>query len=189
MKTDRLEEFVKGNREDFGPGSGAPDVWEKIQKREPEKPVMKISWRKVMYRAASVVIIFTASYFFHDYMSTRNAGYGRLFTEFNIENPILEKLLEADQYYSAQISFKKQELFNLTSDSPDLQMDIDNELADLDAILLELKEDLKDNVDNAEVIEAMMMNYRLKLEILEDMLEQIRSKNENVENDEESYSI
>ena len=68
-------------------------------------------------------------------------------------------------------------------------MDVNNELGDLDAILLELKEDLSDDADNQEVVEAMMQNYMLKLEILEDLLEQIKAKNEKNNDDEKGFSI
>jgi predicted phage tail protein len=142
-----------------------------------------------MYRAASVAIIFVASYYFHDFMSSRNSNDREFFAREDLKNPILQELFEADRYYATQVDLKKQELFELTTDSPDLQMDINNELEDLDAILLQLKQDLKDNADNEEVIEAMMMNYRLKLEILEDMLGQIRNQKNKNNNNEKGYSI
>ena len=186
MKTDSFEDFVRENREGFGPGESAPDVWAKIKKREPEAKTMHISWRRVMYRAASVVIIFVASYYFHDYMSGTNKGFA---DTYNMSNPLFKELMEADVYYSAEINSKKQELFSLTGNEPGLQMDINNDLGDLDAILLELKEDLKDDADNREVVEAMMQNYMLKLEILEDMLEQINRNQEKNDDDEKGFSI
>ena len=60
MKSDNFDDFVRENRDAFGPGVAAPDVWAKIKKREPEAKTMHISWQRVMYRAASVVIIFVA---------------------------------------------------------------------------------------------------------------------------------
>lgn len=185
MKSDNFDDFVRENRDAFGPGVAAPDVWAKIKKREPEAKTMHISWQRVMYRAASVVIIFVASYYFHDYMSGNNKGFAETY---NMDNPLFKELMEADVYYSAEISSKKQELFSLTGNEPGLQMDINNDLGDLDAILLELKEDLKDNADNREVVEAMMQNYMLKLEILEDMLDQIKGNKEN-DDDEKGFSI
>ena len=53
----------------------------------------------------------------------------------------------------------------------------------------ELKEDLRDNASNPEVIEAMIVNYRVKLEILEDLLHQLKEKeNQDYESDG-SYSL
>jgi hypothetical protein len=189
MKTDKFEQFVQENRQGFGPDEGTPDVWDKITKREPEARIIQINWRTIAYRAASVVVIFVASYYFHAYMSDQKTDNQGLLTKENLDSPLFKELLEADLYYTAQIKYKKEELFNLTSDSPGLQMDVNNELGDLDNILLELKEDLNDDADNQEVVEAMMQNYMLKLEILEDMLEQIKTKKDKNNNDETSYSI
>jgi predicted CopG family antitoxin len=64
-----------------------------------------------------------------------------------------------------------------------------DDMEELDEVYLELKKDLKDNVSNPEVIEAMVLNYRVKLEILEDLLNQLNEKeNQDYEN-EESYSL
>jgi predicted CopG family antitoxin len=66
---------------------------------------------------------------------------------------------------------------------------LEDDMEELDEVYLELKEDLKDNVSNPEVIEAMILNYRVKLEILEDLLNQLNEKeNQDYENDE-SYSL
>jgi hypothetical protein len=189
MKTDKFEKFVQENRQGFGPEEGTPDVWDKITKREPEARIIQINWRTVAYRAASVVVIFVASYYFHAYMSDPQTDNQGLLTKENLSSPLFSELLEADLYYTAQIKYKKEELFNLTNDSPGMQMDVNNELGDLDAILLELKEDLNDDADNQEVVEAMMQNYMLKLEILEDMMEQIKAKQEKNNEDETGFSI
>jgi hypothetical protein len=189
MKTDKFEQFIRENRQGFGPQEGAPEVWDKIKKRKPEAPIMQISWRTVFSRAASVIVIFVASYYFHAYTSDRKTDDQGLLTKENLDSPLFNELLEADLYYTSQIKYKKEELFNLTSDSPGLRMDVNNELGDLDVILLELKEDLSDDADNQEVVEAMMQNYMLKLDILEDLLEQIKAKNEKNNNDEKGFSI
>lgn len=189
MKTDKFEDFIRENRQGFGPQEATPDVWDKIKKRKPEARIIQINWRTVAYRAASVVVIFIASYYFHAYMSVRMSNDEGLLTKENLNSPLFKELLEADLYYTAQIKYKKQELFNLASESPGLQMEVNNELGELDAILLELKEDLNDDADNQEVVEAMMQNYMLKLEILEDMLEQIKAKKEKNNNDETGFSI
>ena len=63
------------------------------------------------------------------------------------------------------------------------------DMEELDEVYNELKEDLKDNASNPEVIEAMILNYRVKLEILEDLLNQLKEKeNQDYENDG-SYSL
>jgi hypothetical protein len=46
-------------------------------------------------------------------------------------------------------------------------------MSELDSVYIDLKADLKDNMANQEVIEAIIENYRMKISILEDLLKQI----------------
>jgi len=189
MKPDKLEQFILDNKDGFTPPYPTPDVWEKVKKREPEKKQIYINWSYLASRAAAVAVIFVVSYYFHEYRYSLKESTSIAVTGVVGEvSPMYQELQEAELYYSSQINYKKTELFSLTSNSPELQQDITTELGDLDAILLELKEDLKDNADNQEVVEAMIQNYMLKLEILEDMLRQIDRKN-NKNDNETAYSI
>lgn len=190
MTNEQLERFIIDNKEAFGPTKPASNIWDKIEKRQPKKKTSSINWKLTLSRAAAVVAIFITSYYFHAYQSEQQAG-GQDVTMsvFGENEQIYNELMEAESYYVSQIGDKKKELFSLTEDSPSLQKDINNDLTELDAILLELKADLKDNAANQEVIEAMMQNYILKLEILEDMLNQIKPTNEQDNKDEITYSI
>ena len=80
---------------------------------------------------------------------------------------------------------RKEEVFRLTASNPEVRHEIDDEMIDLDRAYNELKEDLKDNADNEEVIEAMIQNYRIKLDILEEMLRRLKHSNES--QNEESH--
>ncbi len=92
--------------------------------------------------------------------------------------------MEAEFYYTSQIAETKEAVFYLTSNNHSLRNDINTELLDLDKVFQELKNDLNDNADNEEVIVAMIQNYRLKLEILKDILHQLKSTDDKNNNDE-----
>ena len=94
-------------------------------------------------------------------------------------SPMVRELVEAEAYYSAQINLKKDELYRLAGSNPELRREVDMELVDLDQVYNELKDDLNDNAANEAVIEAMIQNYRLKLDILEEMLIVIKHSNES----------
>ncbi|MEQ9402588.1 MAG: hypothetical protein RIM99_03290 [Cyclobacteriaceae bacterium] len=51
-----------------------------------------------------------------------------------------------------------------------------NDLESMDEAFAELKSDLDENVDNEEVVMAMMENYRLKLQILEEILNELEKE-------------
>jgi hypothetical protein len=177
MSPDKLEKYILDHREAFDDLEPDPAVWEKVDTRK--APVIRINWKDIAWKAAAVAVIFVASYYFHDYMASRNQSSPMMMGEKRREAvPMVRELIEAEAYYSAQINTKKEEVFRLAGANPDIRQEVDLELVDLDQVYNELKEDLKDNADNKEVIEAMIQNYRLKLEILEDMLQALKQSNE-----------
>lgn len=174
MKSDKLEKFILENRDGFDDLKPSENLWSKIEGDLPPKKTKQFSITRVLLRVAAVVVIFILSYFFHDMMNdkTNNQQVADI-----LQSESFKTFVEAEMYYSSEIQYKKQELFQLTSNTPEIQKSINAELSELDDLFLQLKEDLGDQANNDEVIEAMIQNYRIKLEILEEMLEQIKVKN------------
>jgi hypothetical protein len=183
MNPDKLEKYILDHRDQFDDQEPDPAIWDRIETRK--APVIRINWKGAAMKAAAVAAIFVASYFFHDFMASRNQSAGKLFGK-NMENasPIIKELIEAEAYYSSMISQKQDEIFRLTESNPDIRHEINMEMVDLDRVYSELREDLKDNAHNEEVIEAMIQNYRLKLDILEEMLFQLKQSEESQNNQE-----
>ena len=151
---------------------------------------MSVNWKTVAWRAAAVIIIFASAWYLNDLtdnkQETQNIVQTKNFTP--EDESLYRELIEAEVYYSSQIDFRKEELFRLAGNDPVLRDEINFELVELDEVYQDLKDDLKDNADNEEVIEAMIQNYRLKLGILEDILYQLESQDEKNE-DHENNSI
>lgn len=185
MKTDKLEKFVIDNRDDFDDLEPSPAIWDKIQKKEPK--TVELNWTKILVRAAAVVVMFVSSYIFIDYLGKQTPG--PIMADTEVVDPadakIFQDLREADFYYSSMIEQRRDEFYQLAGNDAPLRNEINIELTELDNIFRELKEDLKDNADNEEVVVAMIQNYRLKLEILEEILEQLEPANENEKDDED----
>ena len=184
MKTDRLEKFIIDNKDEFDELIPSPMLWDKIETREPR--TVQLNWKTIGLRVAAVVVIFISSYYFHDFVQNRNARQNLAAKEagFDGQNSIYQELVEAEFYYTSQIAETKEAVFYLTSNNHSLRNDINTELLDLDKVFQELKNDLNDNADNEEVIVAMIQNYRLKLEILKDILHQLKSTDDKNNNDE-----
>ena len=178
MSPDKLEKYILDHRGQFDDQEPDPALWEKIDTRK--TPVIRINWKSISWKAAAVAAIFVASYYFHDYMASRNqSSRGLMSKKSEVNSPIVRELIEAEAYYTSQIDMKKEEVFRLTASNPEVRHEINAEMVDLDRVYTELKEDLKDNADNEEVIEAMIQNYRLKLDILEEMLIRLKQSNES----------
>jgi hypothetical protein len=180
MQPDRLEEFILNNREQFDDLEPRPEIWDRIEKRK--APVLGIGWRSVMWRAAAVVIIFFSSYIFFRLTDKDPVQpSGTLYTEsMEDQSPLVNDLKEAEIYYTSQIEFMKAEALRLSDGDPSVREIINTEMVDLDKVFKELKNDLKDNTDNEEVIEAMIQNYRIKLEVLEEILSQLKQSKEPI---------
>ena len=183
MSRDKLEKFILENRDGFDAFEPNPKLFEGVETRKPK--VLLGKWSNMAWKAAAAVAIFVASYFFHEWMNTSQTPQMAENGE-KTEEPseIFKVLMEAEMYYTSQINSRKEEFFHLSSGYPELRDEINYELVELDSIYAELKRDLRDNAANEEVIEAMIQNYRIKLDILEDVLRQMRAA-KNDENEKE----
>ena len=102
---------------------------------------------------------------------------------------LYKEIQETEQYYSQMVAQRYNELRPFLASDPVADEMLTADMEELDEVYEDLKEDLKDDVSNPEVIEAMILNYRVKLEILEDLLNQLKEKeNQDYESDE-SYSL
>ena len=179
--SDRLEDFVKQHQEQFDLHEPDPSIWLKInpanqaQMQEPRS----MRWLRI---AATVALIFaasTAGIYFLTGEKPNQESYSELYLE----------MMESEQYYSQMVSERYKELKPFLASDPATEEMLSSDMNELDEVYDELKEDLKDNASNPEVIEAMILNYRVKLEILEDLLNQLKEKeNQDYEKDE-SYSL
>ena len=180
--SDRLEEFVKQHREQFDLHEPDPSIWLKInpsnqvvaQERRPMR------WLRI---AAAVAMIFAGSTAGIYFLTGGFADADRYSSE------LYQEVLETEQYYSQIVSDRYNELQPFLVSNPAANEMLSADMEELDEVYKELKEDLKDNASNPEVIEAMILNYRVKLDILEDLLIQLKEKeNQDYEKDE-SYSL
>jgi CRISPR/Cas system-associated endonuclease Cas3-HD len=81
-------------------------------------------------------------------------------------------------FYNSMASTLYLQAKPMLTGQPEIEKELDNDLARIDNICSEIKKDLEDNVANQEVIEALIRNYTIKIHILEDML-RILNENEN----------
>ncbi|MFT6866489.1 MAG: hypothetical protein ACJA08_001320 [Cyclobacteriaceae bacterium] len=88
----------------------------------------------------------------------------------------MSEWIEAENYYQYEINAKLS-LVKTKVDDPILMADLES----MGEAFEDLRIDLKDNVDNEEVVAAMLENYRLKLKILEKILEKINKDEKSKE--------
>jgi len=82
---------------------------------------------------------------------------------------------EVEEYYLAGVNEKIDEFNHLQCNiDKDQQLQIDKELAQFDLNYLNLQQELKNNMNDTRIIEAMIVNYETKMRFLELVIEQIK---------------
>ena len=167
---DKLEKFIIENRDDFNIHEPNPAVWDRIQKSTKKLKTKQLSLKTIIWRAAVVLAIVGSAYTFWTVnRPPREPNIAKIYKQ-------IPQLGEAEAYYSSMAKNKMNEINNILSDDPELKKDIMDEVNELDNMSEELLKDLSDNIATQEVVEAMVQNYRLKLEILEEILEKLQER-------------
>jgi len=180
MKKDKLEQFVRDNINEFNslePPLMAWDVIEKELQDTKKTPVRKLS--SYLWKAAAAVLIFASAWLLNDYSDYRKS------VNHSTANPDvavsleLSELSDAEAYYTSQIINKQAELSAYARQHPDIIEDLKNEFLEMDKTKEKLKIDLAESNADEKVIEAIILSYRVKLEILDQMLTELRRNKES----------
>ncbi|WP_034042385.1 hypothetical protein [Wocania ichthyoenteri] len=136
-------------------------LWSDIVSELPEAPKKVIPlWSKPAFRvAASVLLLLGCTLFF--YIS------GHINTEHQIAN---EELYEIDNHYKLLVNNQIDLIKNNANLSKEDQDDFLSLIDDLDNEYKKLKEELKLGINNEKIIEAIISNYRKKIQLMEDLL-------------------
>ncbi len=163
---DELKNFVDQNRKDFEMFETNTEVlWQGIKVGiEPQKRRFEVI-RTWAWRVAAILVL--------------GVGLAWAFIGREAENSWdTAELKDAETYYGNLIDQKLRIIQTQHSNRVDPALFKD--LAALDSACKELKTDLKDNASNAEVVNAMIQHYRIKLKLLENILDELEEdKNEN----------
>lgn len=169
MKRDRLESFVEENRHEFDYLEPSDKVWESINlkfDRTKQKPKNRFFVLKIAAVLVLAITIPTTIYFRSEKISQTSQS--------NVlADPEVQELIEAEAYYAQEVSGKLAEIQKCYKVHPELKAQIEGDLNELETMYMSLKSDLKDNVSNKEVIEAMIENNRNRMKLVDDVLEQI----------------
>lgn len=184
MKEDKLEKFLQENREQFDIYDPDRKLWKKINPQVSVTRTSKVHWKTIAWRVAAVGIIFICSLLVSEYVLHGTGPLSRITGNRNQEMKIPE-LQEAEIYYASMVQAKFREIQSYLKDNPDLENELKQDFIALDSMYTDLKKDLKDNISNREVVEALIRNYRIKLKILEDLSNDLQ-KTEGLINHENS---
>lgn len=176
---DKLRERIEHSRQEWDHyETDLEGLWGDIESRLDDKENLNTGYNKKLWLriAASVTLIAAVSW-----GVTTILGLNNNTAELYALRDISPELAETEYYYASQISEKLEMIHTSNADVDNLVME---DLTLLDSAYYELQRDLKDNADSEEVINAMIQNYRIKLQVLEKVLEEIRTEEQKNEPNE-----
>lgn len=170
---DRLRERVEEGKADFEVYQVDADaLWTGIA-GELDKQKRLSPWKVYSRIAAAVVLAIGVSWVVYEFSSNPYSDGFAL-------HELSPELAETEFFYSQQVE-EKIKMIKASKSVVDPEV-LDN-LAMLDSAYQELKLDLKDNAANEEVIDAMITNYRIKLQLLEQILMEIKEHDNELDNE------
>ena len=168
---DRFEDFIRDNAESFDFLEPKESLWEDVEKNLDRK--QRFNWRRISTRVAAVAAIFIVSFVVQKVIFSGNIELPH--QQAKVEIP---ELTEAEMYYNNVINAKLNSVKPLLDEHPFIKEELDTDLDELEGIYNDLKNDLKDDVANQEVLEEMIQNYRLRVQILEEMTGYLKQQDE-----------
>ena len=172
---DNLEEYIRKHREEldrYRPSSG---IWKRIRKGLGTGRAQLYRW--VSVAAIFTVVLGTALVFIGPgYKLSRKKDMGIRST---IVLQVSSQLRETEIYYNNLANTLYREATPMLAKNPEIEKELFMDISHLDSICSVIKKDLKDNIANQDVIEALIQNYRIKIRLLEDMLETLKENEDN----------
>ena len=175
MNKDRLEEFIAQQRSEFDSETPPPMVWMNIEKHLDKNAESKTVVRemkspsimRVMQIAAMFVVVMGVGLLIGLQLNKgQHNDYG---------NPQLQEFVEAERHYSDEIDKMWTVVNTMDVDDKDR---LNEDMKALDNVYDELKSELLSNpkADTDRVVNAMIDNYRTKIDILETVLNEYNEK-------------
>ena len=183
MEKDKLKSFIDDNRDAFDDEMPSLKVWDKIEEALPHDRgrFVPIRWLWTLGAAAAMVVLLLGAYVF-----SMNQSYDVQVAEseqpvFRLSN-VSEEMAEVEAYYLAEVNEKIDEMKKFPEGEEYLPA-VEELRSEYESLCIELGR----GADRGKIIEAMIQNYRMRLEILEEMLEELRKWHNETE--DASYEV
>jgi len=174
---DKLEEHIRQNRDDLDRYNPPAGIWRRIRKELRKQKSGMRQWFSIA--AMIVVVLGTALVLFRP--EYRWSGSNKQKNSDEQITRLAPQFKETEIYYNTLVNSLYKEATPLLTNNPEIKKELNYDLSRLDSICLDLKKDLKDNISNQDVVEALIQNYRIKIRILEDMLTVLKENENNPE--------
>lgn len=161
---DGLEDFVRRNSAQFEDEAPSDKLWEGIS-NELDRQIKPEKQNKLrIWQVAAAVLLLACCWLTYDKVARSRS------TEVAAVEALPSEVREVEDFYIHQIKEKREEVFSLTKNKPELKLQFEHELNELDSAYESLRQDFT-NGDPEELTNAMIWNLQLRIKILNRQLE------------------
>jgi hypothetical protein len=159
-----LEDFIKSQRAAFEQEGPSPRLWEQLEKQLPVKRkagVVRLLGRHWL-KAAAVLLLVANSFLLMQFLQ---------FKKQQSQGVVIPELDEAGVYYTNQIEERLELIGTFPKTSLDLDSTAQRELSLKNDTYQMLEKELQRNPGNERIRAAMIRYYKMKLELLDKIIE------------------
>jgi len=190
--SNRLEDFIKDNREAFDSEEPKPQLWRELQSKVAESTrddrVFHLNFLR--WTAAAAVVVMIVGTFYMVMTSgpltpsiTQNGSTN--VTPDQVLNELNPTYAKEVYHFTQLIELKQSELKQIEKEHPELYQRFVKDINKLDSSYQALKTELPKNANRELLLEAMIQNLRLQTELLNQQLSVIKQLNQkNKQNNE-----
>jgi hypothetical protein len=175
-----LEKHIRDQRKLLDGDSPKEGHEQRFLQKLDSRPVRKLSFRHYLQIAASIAIILASGV-----VLIKKGGSGDKVAEHKVPAAVME----ADQYYARQVSDKYDQIQQFDFSSPEEKALLLDELKELDSYHQQLMSDLEANPGDGRVINAMIRHYKIKLEVMDQIIHQLNQLKTETEDQNEKESV
>ena len=164
---DNFEKHIRENASQFDTQKAdRTKMWANIATalQEPEPKVIPL-WKRPMIRVAASVLLLLG---IASFIGLSIYGEGATETQY-----VSKELLEIDMHYKGLVSYQVQLVQNNPNLSETDKKEFLSFMDELDEEYETLREEMRNNLDNERVLEAIVANYKKRIELIENLLRQL----------------
>ena len=172
---DDFEKYIKENRHLFDDHrADKSKMWDAIESQLDTKPTIRL-WQSHLLKIAATILILLGVFSVMQGFLTSKYNYHK-------NNSVVhQELQDIDSYYSNLVSFQVQLVKNNPKLQPESKKEFLSFMDELDEEYSTLKQEMEKNLDNEYILEAIVNNYKKRIELIENLLKQINdSKNTDI---------
>jgi hypothetical protein len=173
---DDFEKYITENKHLFDEHKADKSkIWNEIESNLDTSKTIRL-WRSPLIKIAASILILLGAFSMVNLVTSE-------FNNSTQNNVVHQELRDIDTYYKGLVSFQVQLVKNNSKLQPEDKKKFLSFMDELDDEYNALKTEMTKNLNNEYILEAIVNNYKKRIELIENLLKQINDSKKSNENE------